>query len=121
MADLTYTSIGNYQKRLMDLGDSTFAEVTALPNLLPSVWSPASAFNARGYSDVEIQVIGTPTTAYIFQDSFDGNAYNDCNALDKNGLALSTITTAGRFRLPGTCYLKTRQGAGSTIYIRAGS
>lgn len=121
MTDYTYTTIGNRQKRLVDIGDDTFAEVTVLPNIIPVVWAPANVFNARVYPDVEIQVIGTPTASYIFQDSFDGNAFNDCNAIDKNGATLTSIATSGRFRLPGTCFLKARQGAGSTIYIRAGS
>lgn len=121
MADVTYMSIGNYQKRLVDIGDGTFAEVTVLPNIMPITWTPNSAFNARVYPDVEIQVIGSPTMAYVFQDSFDGTTYNDCNAIDKNGLAVAAISAPGRFRLPGTCYLKARQGAGSTITIRAGS
>lgn len=121
MADQTYTSIGNYQKRLVDIGDSTFAEVTTLASMLPTAWSPTDTFNARIYADVEIQVIGAPTTPYIFQDSFDGSNFNDCNVFDKNGVTISTVTAPGRFRLPGACYLKARQGAGSTFYIRAGS
>jgi len=121
MTDYTYTTIGNRQKRLVDLGDDTFAEVTVLPVIVPTTWAPTTAFNARFYPDVEIQVIGNPTTAYIFQDSFDGTAFNDCNALDKNGVAFASVASPGRFRLPGTCFLKARQGAGATILIRAGS
>lgn len=121
MPDYTYTTIGNRQKRLVDMGDDTFAEVTALPIVLPTAWVPTTAFNARVYADVEIQVVGTPTTAYVFQDSFDGSTFNDCLALDKTGLSLSSIVSAGRFRLPGNCFLRSRQGAGATIYLRAGS
>ena len=121
MPDVNYTTIGNRQKRLVDIGDNTVAEVTALPIILPTSWVPATVFYALVYPDVEIQVIGTPTTAYVFQDSFDGVAFNDCNAWDRNGAVLTSITAAGRYRLPGSCYLKARQGAGSTIVIRAGS
>lgn len=121
MPDYTYTTVGNRQKRLVDMGDETFAEVTALPIVLPVNWVPATAFNARVYPDVEIQIIGTPTTAYIFQDSFDGTAFNDCLAFDMAGQSLATITAAGRYRLPGNCFLRARQGAGATLMIRAGS
>ena len=121
MTDGTYTTVGNRLKRLVDIGDDTFAEVTSLPIVMPIAWTAASAFNARVYPDVEIQVISTPTTAYVFQDSFDGSSYNDCTVWDRNGTSLASITAPGRYRLPGSCYLKARQGAGSTIMIRAGS
>lgn len=121
MADITYTTIGSRQKRLLDIGDDTYAEVTSLPALAPSAWNPTTAFNARIYQDVEIQIIGTPTTPYVFQDSFDGTTFNDCNLWDKNGMSLAAAQTAGRYRLPGNCFLVSRQGAGSTLMIRAGS
>lgn len=121
MPDYTYTTIGNRQKRLIDMGDDTFAEITALPNVLPISWVPSAAFNARLYPDVEIQIVGTPTTAYIFQDSFDGINFNDCNIWDKNGASLTQVTAAGRYRLPGSAYLRARQGTGSSLLIRAGS
>ncbi len=120
MTDGTYISVGNRLKKLVDIGDEMFAEVTSLPILTPAAWVPSAAFNARIYADVEIQVIGTPTTPYIFQDSFDGIAFNDCNIWDRTGVSLNAIATVGRFRLPGGCYLKARQGAGSTLMIRAG-
>ena len=121
MADTTYTAIGNRQKVLMDIGADTYAEVIALPSQAPTNWTPTTAFSARVYSDVEIQIIGTPTTPYIFQDSFDGTTFNDCAVWDKAGLPVTSVATAGRFRLPGNCLLKARQGAGSTIFIRAGN
>ena len=121
MPDITYTSVGSRQKRLVDIGDNTFAEVTSLPIALPVPWTPASVFNAAVFGDVEIQLIGTPTTPYIFQDSFDGSNFNDCMLLDRQGSMLASINAAGRFRLPGNCFLKARQGAGATFFIRAGS
>lgn len=121
MPDITFTTVGSRQKRLVDMGDDTFAEITALPILMPTAWTPATVFNGRVYPDIEIQVIGTPATAYVFQDSFDGAAFNDCNAWDRNGQTLASISAAGRYRLPGSCYLKSRAGSGSTIMIRAGS
>ncbi len=121
MPDVNYTTVGNRQKRLMDIGDDTVAEVTALPMVMPVAWVPTASFNACVYPDVEIQVIGTPTTPYVFQDSFDGAAFNDCNAWDRNGLGVTAVAAAGRYRLPGNCYLRARQGAGSTLFVRAGS
>jgi len=121
MPDLTYTIAGSRQRRLVDMGDQTFAEVTVLPNVMPTAWTPATAFNARLFSDVEIQIIGAPSTAYVFQDSLDGTNFNDCLMLDKHGSGLASIALAGRYRLPGNCFLMARQGAGSAVYIRAGS
>jgi hypothetical protein len=76
------------------MGDESFAEVTSLPILLPTASNPATAFNGRIFADIEIQVIGTPTAAYILQDSFDGTTFNDCNAWDRSSTALTTITMA---------------------------
>jgi hypothetical protein len=121
MPDMTYLTVGNRLKRLVDMGDDSFAEVIALPMLMPVPWVPTTAFNGRVFADIEIQVIGTPTTAYVLQDSLDGSTYNDCNAMDRNGTVLTSITAAGRYRLPGSCYLRARQGAGSSIIIRAGN
>ena len=121
MPDTTYSTINNRLKRLVDLGDETYAEVTSLPALQPAVWNPADLFSARVYSDVEIQLIGAPTTAYIFQDSFDGINFNDSNLWDKNGMMLAAVAAPGRYRVPGNCFLRVRQGAGSTIIIRAGN
>jgi hypothetical protein len=121
MPDYTYTTIGNRQKRLVDMGDDTFAEVTALPVVIPTAWVPTTAFNARLYSDVEVQIIGTPSAAYVFQDSFDGINFNDCSLWDRNGVSLAQATAAGRYRLPGSAFLRARQGAGSTLIIRAGN
>lgn len=121
MSDTTYVAIGNRQKQLMDIGSEIYAEVVALPNLAPTAWTPSTAFNSKVYADVEIQVVGTPTAAYIFQDSFDGTNFNDCAVWDKSGQLLRSVTIAGRYRLPGNCLLQARQGAGSTITICAGS
>jgi hypothetical protein len=121
MTDTTYTAIGNRQKVLMDIGTDIYAEVIALPSLAPTTWIPTTVLSARVYADVEIQIIGTPTTPYIFQDSFDGTTFNDCAVWDKAGLPVTSAAVAGRFRLPGNCFLRARQGAGSTVYIRAGS
>ena len=121
MMDITYAIAGNLQKRLVDMGDDTVAEIAMLPAILPTPWTPATAFNARLYADIEIQILATPTSAYIFQDSFDGINFIDCLLLDKSGSSLTAATGVGRYRLPGNCYLKARTGAGSTIFIRAGS
>lgn len=121
MPDVTYMTVGNRMKRLVDMGDESFAEVTALPMLLPATWTPSAVFNGRIFADIEIQVIGVPTTDYVFQDSFDGVNFNDCLVWDRIGTTLTAITSPGRYRLPGSCWLRARQGAGSTFMLRAGS
>lgn len=121
MADTTYTAIGNNQKQLIDIGSNTYAEVMSLPRVAPVAWVPTTSFDARLYPDVEIQIIGAPTTPYVFQDSFDGVNFNDCLIWDRNSASIASATVAGRFRLPGNCFLRARQGAGATLQIRAGS
>ncbi|MFM9937120.1 MAG: hypothetical protein ACKVOL_13100 [Novosphingobium sp.] len=121
MPDTTYVAIGNNQKQLIDIGTDTYAEVMSLPRIAPISWVPTTVFDAKLYPDVEIQIINTPTTAYVFQDSFDGINFNDCLIWDKVYSSIASAAVAGRFRLPGTCYLRARQGAGSTLLIRAGS
>ena len=121
MPDITFTSVGSRQKRSLDIGDATFAEVTALPITLLVAWLPSTSFNARVYADVEVQLIGTPRMPYVFQDSFDEVSYNERLAINRNSAALASLTVPGRCRLPGNCFLIARQGAGSSFYIRAGS
>lgn len=86
--------------------DNTFAEITPLPIRFPAAWAPTTPFNARLYPDAEVKIIETPSTPYIFQDSFDGINFNDCTLWDKNRILLAHATAAGRFRLPGSAYLR---------------
>jgi hypothetical protein len=88
--------------------------------IYPAIWaSPSTSYDARAYSDVEMQLVGT-FTAYTPQRSLDGTNYVACNAYDKDGNALSSITTAGIYRLPGNGYLKLNSGSGATVTIRVG-
>ena len=89
--------------------------------IYPSAWAtPTTAYDARPYADVEIQVIGTPSVAYTPTRSFDNATFTACNAYDKDGNALSSISAAGIYRIPGNAYLKMGAGSGSTFYIRVG-
>lgn len=90
---------------------------TAGPEAWPDVTSP---INVELYTDVEIQVIGTPSVAYTPQRSLDGINFVNCNAYDKDGTIVTTITTAGIFSLEGSGHLKLTGGSGSTFIIRAG-
>lgn len=101
----------------------------ALPNFFDGTgpgqiinWaSPATAQDVRAWIDVEIQVVSNPGTAYTPQRSLDGTNYVACNAYDKDGNAVPTITTAGIYSLDGGGWLKLTGGTGSTFTLRAGA
>lgn len=88
--------------------------------IYPATWAtPSTAYDARAYPDVEVQLVGT-FTAYTPQRSFDNINFFPCNASDKDGNPLSSITTAGIYRLPGNGYLKLASGSGATVTLRVG-
>lgn len=88
--------------------------------IYPATWStPSTAYDARPYADVEVQLTGT-FTAYIPQRSLDGSTYTNCLAYDYTGAPLTAISTAGIYRLPGNGYLKLIAGTGATVTIRVG-
>jgi hypothetical protein len=72
MSDITYPAdsgpippLAGALKRLRDMGDDTYAEVLSLPGTLPGAWTaPGTAWDVRTCSDVEVQFVGTPGTAY---------------------------------------------------------
>lgn len=89
--------------------------------LYPEIWSdPTAGQDVREYSDVEIQIVGTPSVAYTPQRSLDGTNYVATNAYDKGGNVVTSITAAGIYSLDGGGYLKLTGGSGSTVTIRAG-
>lgn len=95
--------------------------VATTPNRIdPQSWAdPAVAFDARAYSDVEVQLVGTITTPYQPQRSIDGTNYVSVSALDDAGASYATITAAGIYSLPGNGYLKFSAGAGAVVTRRA--
>lgn len=106
--------------RLRDIGDGTFAEVMALPAIVPEVWSvPGTAFDVRLFSDVEVQFAGAPGTPYQPQRSLDGSTFVNCLAYDEAGNSYSTITAAGIYSFTGGGFLRFSVGAGSTLTRRA--
>ena len=96
--------------------------IVQIANEPPSLWAdPTVAFDARYYGDVEIQVVTTPGVAYAPTRSLDGTTFVACNAYDKDGNTVTSITAAGIYSLDGGGYLKLPTGSGSTITIRAGA
>ena len=95
--------------------------------IIGTAWAdPTIAQDVRIYSDVEIQVVGTPSVAYTPQRSLNSTTGSDgnfvaCNAYDYQGNAVSTITAAGIYSLDGGGWLKLTGGSGSTFTIRAGA
>ena len=88
----------------------------------PYAWTdPTVAENFTQYGDVEIQIVGTPSTAYVPTRSLDGTTFVACNAYDKDGTVVTSISAAGIYSMKGGGHDKFSAGAGSTITIRAGS
>ena len=97
-------------------------EGTKLAYARPSTWTdPSVAIDVTSYADVEIQIVGTPSTPYVPTRSLDGTTFVACNAYDKDGTVVTSISAAGIYSLKGSGFLKMSAGAGSTIYVRAGS
>lgn len=108
-------------KRLSDMGDNTFAERVTLGNVLPETWTvPGTAFDARTYSDVEVQFVTTPGVAYQPQRSLDGSNFVNCKMQDEDGNDYSTITAAGIYSFKSAnAYVRFSAGSGSTLTRRA--
>jgi len=97
-------------------------EGTKLAYSRPSTWvDPSVAIDLTPYADVEIQIVGTPSTAYVPTRSLDGTNFVACNAYDKDNTTVTSISAAGIYTLKGSGFLKMSAGAGSVITIRAGS
>jgi hypothetical protein len=85
----------------------------------PYPWDSTESWKATEFSDIEIQVVGVPSTPYQVQKSLDGVNWRNCSVYDETDAKVSTITAEGFFYPPGNCYLKFSAGAGSTITRRA--
>ena len=102
--------------------DNNTSRGLQLSYLGPVVWdNPSVGHSFVRYGDVEIQVVGTPSTPYVPTRSLDGTTFVACNAYDKDGTVVTSISAAGIYSLKGSGFLKMSAGAGSTITIRAGS
>lgn len=90
--------------------------------ILPETWTtPTTAWDVRDYADVEVQFVGTPSTAYQPQRSLDGTNFVNTLAFDQAGNSYATITAAGIYSFDGNGYLRFSAGAGSTLTRRAGA
>ncbi len=90
--------------------------------VVAETWTvPATAWDVRDYSDIEVQFVGTPTTPYQPQRSLDGVEFVNTLAFDGVGNSYATITAAGIYSFDGNGYLKFSAGAGSTLTRRAGA
>lgn len=86
----------------------------------PVLWDePATPRNFIKYAEVEIQVIGTPGTAYQLQRSFDGENFSDYQPRDVLFERYATITAAGFYVVEGGAFIKFSAGEGATIQVRA--
>lgn len=88
----------------------------------PQTWTtPATAWDVRDFSDVEVQFVGTPSVAYQPQRSLDGVNYVNTLAFDQAGNSYATIAAAGIYSFDGGGYLLFSAGSGSTLTRRAGA
>lgn len=86
----------------------------------PQKWDdPTSANDYHMFADVEVQIIGL-SVAFTPQRSFDGSNFVACNAYDKDGNTVTSISADGIYSLPGGAYLKLISGTATAVYVRAG-
>jgi hypothetical protein len=79
------------------------------------------AVSIKDYTDVLAQVVGTPMIAYVPQCSLDGVNFVPCNAYDKDGAVVTSISAAGIYTLDFTGWVRMAAGSGSTITLRLGA
>jgi hypothetical protein len=79
------------------------------------------AVSVADYSDFQAQVVGTPTMAYLPQCSLDGVNFVPCNAYDKDGAVVTSISTEGIYTVDCTGWVRMAAGSGSTITLRLGA
>lgn len=85
----------------------------------PRLWAnPSLAQNTVLYTDVEVQFTGTPGTPYTPVRSLDETNFFPCNAYDKDGNVVSSISVAGIYAFDGGGWLKFSAGAGSVLTLR---
>lgn len=100
---------------LIDVGGVTINSVGS------ATWTdPTRAINFVDFADVEVQFVGTPSVAYTPVRSLDGANFVTCNAYDKDGNALTSISSAGIYRFVGGAFIKFSAGSSSTLTIRGG-
>lgn len=89
------TSIGD-AAQIRQIGEQ-IAEATPRSGFsYPATWAvPATAFDARGFGDVEVQFVTTPGTPYQAQRSLDGTNFVNVKAEDLDGNQYDTVTAAG--------------------------
>jgi hypothetical protein len=86
----------------------------------PAAWAtPAVPVSFFKFADVEVQITGTITTPYTPYRSLDGVTFYPCNASDKDGGFLASITVPGIYSLPGSGWLYFPAGAGASLTVRA--
>lgn len=87
----------------------------------PQAWlSPTTdPVDVRAFTEVEIQLVGTPVTPYTPQRSLDGTTFVACKAFDVDLNPVSSISAAGIYTIDGGGHLKMGAGSGSTITVRA--
>jgi hypothetical protein len=79
------------------------------------------AVSIKEYTDVLAQVVGTPTAAYVPQCSLDGANFVPCNAYDRDGAVVTSISAAGIYTVDCTGWVRMAVGSGSTITLRLGA
>lgn len=102
MADSMYNGMGG-ARRVRDMGDGTFADITALPGVMPALVTANTAFDARQFGDVEFQF--TAGTVSVTR-SLDGTNYVAWPVSDSSGAASASAGTPGIWATDGAAWLK---------------
>jgi hypothetical protein len=79
------------------------------------------AVSIKEYTDILAQVVGAPAVAYVPQCSLDGVNFVPCNAYDKDGAVVTSISAAGIYTVDCTGWVRMAAGSGATITLRLGA
>ena len=87
---------------------------------IPKLWDqPSKPLSFVNFSEVEIQIIGTPSVAYQLQRSFDGVNFSNYSPRDVEWNRHSTLSTDGFYIVEGGAFIRFSAGQGSIIWTRA--
>lgn len=97
-------------------------ENSTVPNVRPEQlagveewYDPTSIFRMEA-EQVDIQIIGEPTTPYVLEKSLNGVDFSPVRVLRQGGQQVSDFATEGHYWTIGRGFYRFSAGAGSTIF-----
>lgn len=106
-------------RKIVDSIISLAAQFPGVSYYVPTNWATNTVFDARYFSNVEIEVRTVTTPITIYRDLIDGTQpYSNFYDQNGNGPITTTISSNGVYTIPGGGYIK-YTGAATTVKIRA--